>query len=178
MTRMPAGTAESRTFAPPPGALFFAVRAVDEAGNAGPIASLGGFDVRRVVIALRAGEDRLVLRGNIAGTLASLGLPGEDVTLTLADSGGTFFTATVPAANLVPNASGTRVRFKDASGTIAGGITRLTIGGRRRIRMSLRARGDLSGATAGPFTTTLDVGPLSLGDSGTLRSAGTRLVFP
>ena len=174
----PAGTAESRTFEPPPGALFFAVRAVDEAGNAGPIASLGGFDVRRVVIALRAGEDRLVLRGNIAGTLASLGLPGEDVTLTLADSGGTFFTATVPAANLVPNASGTRVRFKDASGTIAGGITRLTIGGRRRIRMSLRARGDLSSATAGPFTTTLDVGPLSLGDSGTLRSAGTRLVFP
>jgi len=98
--------------------------------------------------------------------------------VTLADSGGTFYTATVPAANLVPNGSGTRVRFRDPTGTIAGGITRLVIGGRGRTRISLRARSDLSGAAAGPFTTTLDVGPLSLGDSGILRSAGTRLVFP
>jgi hypothetical protein len=46
------------------------------------------------------------------------------------------------------------------------------------MKITLRARADLSGAAAGPFTATLDVGPLTLGDGGTLRSAGSRLVFP
>ena len=36
----PAGTAESRTFQPPSGAVYFALRAVDEAGNAGPLATV------------------------------------------------------------------------------------------------------------------------------------------
>src|SRR5439155_882489 len=44
-----AGTAETRTFTPPAGALFHALRAIDEVGNKGPIASVGALDLRRAV---------------------------------------------------------------------------------------------------------------------------------
>jgi len=40
-------------------------------------------------------------------------LPGQDVTLVLQNGTGQFFSATVPAVALVPNATGTRVRFRD-----------------------------------------------------------------
>lgn len=138
------------------------------------------FALRRVFIArLGGGQDRLRLKGRIAGSLAALGLPGASVTLTLRDGDGPFFTATVPAALLVPNASGTRVRFRDPSGSAAGGITSLRIGGRRWSNLSVRARDvDLGGAAAGPFTAELDTGTRMLEAAGVLRARGTRLVFP
>ena len=36
----PAGTRESRTFQPPAGAVYFALRAVDRTGNAAPLATI------------------------------------------------------------------------------------------------------------------------------------------
>jgi subtilisin family serine protease len=177
-----AGTAEVRSVSPPSGATFFALRAVDEAGNAAPLATasaVGGWSLRSVRLTLAgAGQDRLQLKGSIGAVLGTLGLPGTDVTLALADAGGEYFRATVPAARLVANRTGTKVRFRDASGTVAGGVVSLAMGGRTRTDLSVRARGlTLGGASPGPFTATLVVNaPLSA--SGTLRAVGSRLLHP
>src|SRR5439155_1178925 len=83
------------------------------------IACLSDFDLRRLVLVRRgAGSDRLMLRARMPSSLAALGLPGAAITVKLANTGGTFFTATVPAARLIPNANGSRLRFHDASGTV------------------------------------------------------------
>ncbi|TMA62467.1 MAG: hypothetical protein E6J68_14000 [Deltaproteobacteria bacterium] len=93
---------------------FFALRAIDEAGNAGPLATIGPLTLRRVSLTHGgAGRDRLSLTARITALLAQLGLPGQDVTLVLQNGTGQFFSATVPAVALVPNATGTRVRFRD-----------------------------------------------------------------
>ena len=175
-----AGAAESRTFAPPAGTLFFALRAIDEAGNAGPIATVGPLTLRRVRLThAGAGQDRLSLTARIAALLAPLGLPGQNVTLVLRSGATQFYSATVPAAALVPNARGTRVRFRDPTGTLANGITSLVMGGRTRTDVTIRARHlSLGGAAAGPFTAILRIGSLELSATGTLRAAGPRLVLP
>jgi hypothetical protein len=176
----PAGTAESRMITPPTGASFFALRTVDEVGNAGPLASIGGFELRKLSLKLLGGgADRLTLKGRTPILLAQLGLPGHDIIVALRDAGGEFFRATVPANALVPNRSGTRLRFADRTGTIAGGLTSLTIGGTSRTTIAIRGRNlNLTGAAPGPFTATITIGSLPLTASGTLRSAGANLVFP
>jgi len=144
------------------------------------IACTSAFDLRRLVLTRRGpGSDRLMLRAFMPSTLAALGLPGADVTVKLGNSGGSFFMATVPAARLVPNAAGTMLRFRDPSGTLAGGITGLSIGGRRQV--TLRVRGDnlnLAGAAPGAFDAEVDVGSFEFTRAGNLRARGTRLVFP
>ena len=144
------------------------------------IACTSAFDLRRLVLTRRGpGSDRLMLRAFMPSTLAALGLPGADVIVKLGNSGGSFFMATVPAARLVPNATGTMLRFRDPSGTLAGGITGLSIGGRRQV--TLRVRGDnlnLAGAAPGAFDAEVDVGSFEFTRAGNLRARGTRLVFP
>ena len=83
------------------------------------------------------GHDRLTLEGRILLTLAQLGLPGHDVTVSLTNGGPPFFSITVPASALVPNGSGTKLAFR---GTIGGALVRLRLGGRRRTDVSLSAR--------------------------------------
>jgi len=120
-----------------------------------------------------------MLRARMPSTLAALGLPGATITVRLANAGGTFFMATVPAARLVPNANGTRLRFHDASGTVAGGVTSLSIGGRRQITLVVRAATlNLAGAAPGAFDAEVDVGSFEFTHSGNLRAVGARLVFP
>ena len=172
-----AGSAETRTFTPPAGALFYALRAVDEVGNKGPIASVGALDLRRVRMRRPGGgHDKLTLKGRILLTLAQLGLPGQDVTVSLTNGGPPFFSITVPASALVPNGSGTKLAFR---GTIGGALVRLRLGGRARTDVSLSARDlNLGAAAAGPFTSAIDIGTLELSAGGTLRAVGTRLVFP
>jgi len=105
-------------------------RAVDEVGNRGPIASVSAFERRRARLTRPGGgQDRLTLKGRILMTLAQLGLPGQDVTISLANGGPPFFSVTVPASALVPNGSGTKLAFR---GTIGGAIVRLRMGGRTR----------------------------------------------
>jgi hypothetical protein len=175
-----AGTAESRTITPPPGTTFFALRAVDEVGNAGPLASLGAFELRRLGLThAGAGADKLTLKGRTPALLAQLGLPGSSITLALRDAGGEFYRATVPADFFVANGSGTKLRFRDRTGTIAGGITKLTIGGSLRTDIAITGRHlSIAGASAGPFTATITIGDLTLEASGTLRTTGTKLVYP
>jgi len=159
---------------------FFALRAIDEAGNAGPLATIGPLTLRRVSLTHGgAGRDRLSLTARITALLAQLGLPGQDVTLVLQNGTGQFFSVTVPAVALVPNATGTRVRFRDPTGTLAGGLTSLSMGGRTRTDVTVRGRHlSLAGAAAGPFTAILRIGSLELSATGMLRPAGSRLVFP
>src|SRR5437667_6018678 len=144
-----AGTTETRTFTPPAGALFYALRAVDEVGNKGPIASVGALDLRRVRMRRPGGgQDKLILKGRIVMTLAQLGLPGQDVTVSLTNGGPPFFSITVPASALVPNSTGTKVTFR---GTIGSALVRLRLGGRTRTDVSLSARDlNLGAAAAGP----------------------------
>ena len=121
------------------------------------------------------GHDRLTLKGRILLTLAQLGLPGHDVTVSLTNGGPPFFSVTVPASALVPNGSGTKLAFR---GTIGGALVRLRLGGRRRTDVSLSARDLNLGAAAGPFTSAIEIGTLELSAGGTLRAVGTRLAFP
>ncbi len=136
------------------------------------------FTLRKLVATLRdAGEDRLAVKARTGVLLAELGLPGHDVTVTITNAGGTFFTATIPSSALV--ARGTRVKFRDPAGTIAGGVTKLTMGGRLRTDLSLSARGlTLAGASAGPFTALVTVGDATLVAPGSLRAKGAKLVYP
>ena len=178
-----AGTPESRTVTPPSGALFYALRAIDEVGNAGPIAVVAQarpFTLRRLrLVVAGPGRDRLVLRGAMAQTLAQLGLPGQSVALALSDAGGEYFQATIPAAQILASPRGTLVRFRDRTGTIANGITSFTMGGGGSNRVTIRAqRLNLAGASAGAFTATLEVGAAPFIASGVLRAAGTGFRFP
>ena len=166
----PAGTTSAAgiTLAVPSGTHTYTIECVES------------FELRKVRITQNGpGRDALVLKARFAALLAQIGLPGNAVTITLEDADGTFYTATVPAAALAANGSGTKVRFRDRSGAIANGITSLSIGGRRRTDLSLRARNlDLGGASAGPFTVTIEIGPRSLAASGVLRARGNRLMYP
>jgi hypothetical protein len=181
-----AGSAESSLVFPPAGAVYLALRAVDEAGNAGPLTFVQtgpapvGLNLRKVRLRVRgAGEDTLLLKGSLTALLADLGLPGQDIRLTLSNGGGDFFDATVPASELAANAAGTKLRFKDATGSIAAGIVRLKIGGTARTDVLVRARDlDLGGASTGPFTATLYVGAIPHAGTGTLHASGTRLSYP
>ena len=168
----PSGTTEGVTVDP---ALFYALRAVDDAGNAGPLAVLGALQIR--LVRLERPARSLGVLARIPAGIAALGLPGTDVTVELADADGVFFMATVPGASLVPNATATKVRFRDGTGTIAGGVRRLTIGGRRQSALSLRARDvALPGAAAGPFTLTVRIGNVTLSAPGVLRTSPGVLV--
>jgi hypothetical protein len=138
------------------------------------------FELRRVRLALAgAGEDRLDLKGRLQSLLAQIGLPGPDVTITLRNGAGQFFTATVPASALVANGTLTKLRFRDRTGTIAGGVTGLVIGGRLFTDVKVKARNvNLAGASAGPFTALLTIGERTFAGSGVLRPQGTKLVHP
>jgi hypothetical protein len=140
----------------------------------------GTFTLRRLVLTrVGGGLDRLLLRGRAATTLAAIGLPGSDLTLTLRDADGDAFTATVPAAQLHPNLAGNRLRFSDPSGTLAGGITRLRIGGRGRVDVAIRGRNlNLTAAGPGPVVALLQTATTTLAGPGQLRARGSRLVHP
>ncbi|TMA56419.1 MAG: hypothetical protein E6J75_09730 [Deltaproteobacteria bacterium] len=85
----------------------------------------------------------------------------------------------MPAARLIPNANGSRLRFHDASGTVAGGITTLSIGGRSPVTLVVRAaRLNLAGAAPGAFDAEVDIGSFEFTHAGNLRARGVRLVFP
>jgi hypothetical protein len=139
------------------------------------------FDVRRLGITLKDGSnDRLVLRARLTALLAELGLPGQDVSISVVGAAGPLLSATVPAAALVPNARGSKVSFRDPTGTVAGGITRLVVGGTRRTDITMKAAGlDLSTAAPGPMTVTLTIGDRTFVATGALRARGSaKLVYP
>src|SRR5207253_2238930 len=94
---------------------------------------------------------RFDFRFSTSGPITSLAAfaPAADaLTLTLADADGTIYTATVPAGSFVANRSGSRLTFRDLTGTIAAGLTRVTLTRTRSgVRFFARGRNlDLSGA--------------------------------
>jgi hypothetical protein len=179
----PSGTAEVRVATLPAGMPHLALRAVDEAGNAGPIATgaaVGTIEVRKVVLRLRGGgQDALAVKARTALRLADLGLPGADVTITLTDGGGQRYTSTIPAALLVSNAAGTRIKFRDPTGTQANGLIRFKAGGTYRTDVKAVARIiDLTGAGPGPLTVHCQLGPTPLDGTVTLRASGSTFRYP
>jgi len=178
----PGGSAEALVVTPPNGHLFFALQVVDEAGNRSPLASIGFFDLRRLKLRrLGPGRDRLVAKGEVLGTVSDLGLVGEDIGFTLADTDTTIFSATIPGALIEPNPIATRLRFSDKTGTLAGGLTKLVLKETTKgtVRVRLKARDvTLIDPDAGAFTATLSIGTLGLEKRGTLRAKGASLLFP
>ncbi|HYC55848.1 MAG TPA: hypothetical protein VEL28_13015, partial [Candidatus Binatia bacterium] len=183
------GSEESTTFEPFPGEKFYALRAVDEAGNRGPltqVAFLADLVVRRVKIKRDAATGQGTLVAKLQGglDLAGLGLIGETLSLDLADDDGSFFAATVSAAHQDVNASGNGARFGDKSGLLAGGVRRMRLRSRADggFSLSLVAREvDLSDAAPGTLTATFEIGGVPMVATSTLRAidaAGTRLAAP
>ena len=79
----------------------------------------------------------------------------------------------------MPTPAGTRLRFSDPSGTLAGGISRLRIGGVGRVDVVIRGRNlNLSAAGAGPVVALLETDTTTLAGAGRLRARGARLVHP
>ncbi|TMA38134.1 MAG: hypothetical protein E6J79_07935 [Deltaproteobacteria bacterium] len=173
-----AGTAETRRFRLPAGAFFLALRATDEAGNAGPLASVGAFDVAHLRLSRsRGGSVHLGLVGSLPVVPAELGLPGADVGVELTSGGAAILSVTVRSSLLVAGPGGARLGFRDPSGTLAGGILRLSIGGNQRTSLVLGARLPSAAVRPGPFSVTLRIGRLAFPVSGTLRAIGGDLVY-
>ena len=128
--------------------LFYALRAIDDGGNAGPLAATGALDV--VKLQIRGGSD-LALRGLFGGSVQALELPGRPITVTIRQGETILFEGT--ADPLVRR--GGSVRFRNPSGP----LTSLTVSAGRRARLTLRGRsGALSAAVAGDVRVDLGVG--------------------
>jgi hypothetical protein len=74
----------------------------------------------------------------------------DPFTLTLADADGTFYEATIPAGRFVANASGTRVRFHDGTGTIANGLRTVVVAVNRTGGVKVRISSRISPAPIAP----------------------------
>jgi subtilisin family serine protease len=175
-----AGTSESATV--PSSSPYVAVRTVDEAGNAGALASAGPLELRRLIVRKKGGgRDRLILKAFVDATLAELGLPGQSFGIELVDGDGTVYEATVPAALLLGTARGNAVRFRDRTGLLAAGIANAKLVTRRngvtKVRVTVRDV-DLTDADPGAFIQFVDIGRTSLIASGDLRAKGSKLVYP
>jgi len=166
--------------------VFLAVQVVDDSGNVSPLTAVGSFDfaptftLRRAALYFRSapggGDDRLVMTASIPTSLPA----ADPLTLTLADADGTFYSATIPAGAFVANRSGSRLTFRDPTGTIAGGLTRVTLAvARGGLRFTARGRSlDLSGADRPEITTTIQLGGQPFRSTNLFRMMRTRLRFP
>ena len=108
-------------------------------------------------------------------------VPATDAfTLALADVDGTIYTATIPAGAFAVNRSGSRLTFRDLTGTVAAGLTRVTLT-RTRTGVRLVARGrnlDLAGADQTTVTTTIQLGAQPFRSTNVFRRLRARLLFP
>ena len=170
--------------------VFLTVQVVDDAGNVSPLTAVGSFDfaptftLRRAALYFRTapggGDDRLGLTALIPTTLTSFAPAADVLTLTLADADGTIYAAAVPAGSFVASRSGRRLTFRDPSGTIAAGLTRVTlVTARGGVRFSAQGRNlDLSGADKPDITTTIQLGGQPYRSANVFRRLRTRLRFP
>ena len=81
----------------------------------------------------------------------------EPFTITLRNANGVVFTATLPAGSLKPQ--GRRFQFRDPNARVTGGFTRVTVRPKgSNWRITVIARGTMSGATLAPMTVELQLG--------------------
>ena len=113
-------------------------------------------------------------------SLAACAHAADTVTPTLADADGTIYSATIPAGSFVASRSGSRLTFRDPTGTIAGGLTRVTLALiRGGLRFTARGRNlDLPGADRPEITTTIQLGGQPFRSTNLFRMMRTRLRFP
>jgi hypothetical protein len=168
---------------------FLAVQVVDGAGNRSPLTSLGSFSFAPFFTLTRAtlafgrdsGTDHMSLKALVPMPLSAFAPATDPFTLTLADADGTFYEATIPAGRFVANASGTRVRFHDGTGTIANGLRTVVVAVNRtggvKVRISSRML-DLAGANRPEITTTLRFGATPFQSTNTFRVLTRALKFP
>jgi hypothetical protein len=130
-----------------------------------------------------ADDDSLTISGrfdaNVAGTMTAVA--GQPLTLALSDpDGNVILSVTIPAGNWTPNRPGTHLVFKDATGTLLSGLTRVSLRSRDGVhyKLSVAARHlDLAGAHAPELVIGVDAaGESYLSASGcTSNPRGTRV---
>jgi Matrixin len=131
-----------------------------------PADACGLLDIRRVRISLGrdTNDDRLSLDGTFSAASAQMTLgdiAGQPVTLTIYNaSGDVVLNVTVPGDLWRSNRRGTQLVFKDRSGTVLGGVTRITLRSRdgTNYRLTLAAKSlDLSDSIGPELTVMLDI---------------------
>jgi hypothetical protein len=144
-----AGTHDGTTVPSPDGFLFYALRAVDEAGNAGALSTLGALDLRSVRIRLK--KARASIDGLFPAARAAVGLGAGDLRIVLRQGTQVLADETIPASALARH--GKKLRYRNP----AGPVTNVDVAGGRRTRLRVRVHAATL-ATAAPGDLTVDVG--------------------
>ncbi len=123
-----------------------------------PATACAGFTVVRLRVVFGrdplVADDRLTLRGRftVATARSVTDIAAQPVTLTLTDAvGSPLLEATVPSGSWTTNRSGTQLAFRDASGELPGGLTRVTLRSRDGVHYQLMVTAknlDLAGSDA------------------------------
>ncbi len=169
--------------------VFLAVQVVDDVGQRSPLTSIGTFSfapfftLQKAMLGFgaSAGTDRLSLRGLVPMPLAGFAAATDAFTFALADADGTIYGATIPAGRFVANGRGTRLAFRDSTGTVANGLRRVVLSVDRSGGIKLKVTGaklDLAGADRPSITTTVAFGDVPFESTNTFRVAGRKLKFP
>lgn len=131
-----------------------------------PADACGLLDLKRMRISFgrKPETDRMGVAGVFAATVAgtTMGeIAGQPVTMSLFNAlGEAVLSATVPAGNWKINGRGTRLVFKDRSGEVLGGVTRVTLRSRNGVEFKFSAAAknlDLSDSLGPELTMTLEI---------------------
>ncbi|HYD50252.1 MAG TPA: penicillin acylase family protein [Terriglobales bacterium] len=126
-----------------------------------------------------ANSDRLTLDASVSLSLSEFDRQSDAITITLADSGGVFYEAVLPAGTLSSNSRGTLLSYRDRSGSLAG-IRSLRLrqsGDQLRFQLSAREL-DLSGADQTRIEIRLDFGDRTFRSDASMRARGSTLRYP
>lgn len=154
-------------------ALYFAVRALDEAGAPGPVAATDGFELARVrATPDRTGRTKLVLKGRFAVGRKNLDAGSGDLRIRLVQNDVTLLDETVPAAALPPSGKPIRVRNE------LGPLRLVTVANDTFAFLTVKTTPLDLALVPGDVTMLVDLGARSFAGDGTLREKGRKLVHP
>jgi hypothetical protein len=154
-------------------ALYFAVRAIDAGGAAGPVAATDGFDLSRIrATQNRAGLTKLVVKGRFAIRRAALDVTSGDLRVRLLQNGVPLLDETVPASAFTTTTGAIRALRPTSALRLVrftGGMFALLTVKTERMSFALEP-GDVS--------VLLDLGTRPFAADTTLREKGRGLIAP
>lgn len=154
-------------------ALYFAVRAVDAGGAAGPVAATDGFELVRLRTKTnRAGLVTLVLKGRFATGRSALDLGSGDLRVRVLQGDVTVLDETVPAAAFPATDKPVRIRNR------LGPLRLVTVGGGMFARLTVKTTRLPLVVEAGDVDVLVDLGDRPFAASATWVAKGRRLVAP
>jgi hypothetical protein len=154
-------------------ALYFAVRALDAAGAAGPVAVTDGFELVRLRTKTnRAGLVTLVLKGRFATGRAGLELGSGDLRVRVLQGDVTVLDETVPAAAFPPSSKPVRIRNR------LGPLRLVAVSGGMFARLTVKTTRLPLVVEAGDVAVLVDLGDRPFAAAATWQAKGRRLVAP